>query len=153
MDFEQIKELVRLIENSSLTELDLQLGGDRVRLCKSKPPRAAASDSGSLSGLFPENNSDLPVTIVPKPRMEIKEGVMVHSPIVGTYYESPSPKEPPFVKLGDAVRAGDVLCIVEAMKVMNEITCKTDGVIAEILAKNESMVEYNQPLYRIVSGS
>lgn len=155
MDFAQIKELIELVDKSSLSELTLTLAGDSLHLCKagkrysSVPDKTAtvASDSPEYNAA---ENSDLPITVVPKPKTEVKEGVMVNAPIVGTFYASASPQKPAFVKTGDEVKAGDVLCIIEAMKVMNEITSKTDGVIAEILVKNEDMVEYNQPLFRIL---
>lgn len=78
-----------------------------------------------------------------------KDGIPVTSPIVGTFYESAGPDEAPFVKVGDQVRKGQVLCIVEAMKLMNDIESELDGTIVDILVQNEQMVEYNQPLFLI----
>jgi acetyl-CoA carboxylase biotin carboxyl carrier protein len=73
----------------------------------------------------------------------------VKSPLVGTFYRSASPNDPPYIKIGDHVKKGQILCIVEAMKIMNEIECDTDGEVVEILALNESLVEYGQPLFKI----
>jgi acetyl-CoA carboxylase biotin carboxyl carrier protein len=80
-----------------------------------------------------------------------KEGVVVTSPIVGTFYGSPSPEVAPFVSVGSKVKKGEVLCIIEAMKLMNEIESEVDGEVIEILVQNEQMVEYGQPLFLIKS--
>ena len=80
----------------------------------------------------------------------IKGGHIVESPIVGTYYNSPSPDADPYIRIGSSVKKGDVLCIIEAMKLMNEIEADQDGEIAEILVENEQGVEYGQPLFRII---
>ena len=86
----------------------------------------------------------------PEAPAEEKTGTYVKSPTVGVFYAAPAPTSKPFVSLGDKVKKGDVLCIVEAMKLMNEILCETDGEIAEICVGNGQVVEYDQPLFRIV---
>ena len=87
---------------------------------------------------------------MPQEKVEIKSGNLVKAPIVGTFYQSSGPDKPPFVKVGDKVKEGDLLCIIEAMKIMNEIKSPYSGEIVEILVSNDNMVEYNQPLFRIV---
>ena len=151
MDFQQVKDLIQMVDRSSLTELCVSLDGCTVQMSKNAggmsfaPQEVPASPTISITP-----SADEPITILPETKPEVKEGEPVLSPIVGTFYASASPDKPAFVKVGDAVRAGQVLCIVEAMKVMNEITAKRDGTIAEVLAENEQMVEFNQPLFRIV---
>ena len=143
MEFTQVKELIQMLEASSLREMHVTLGGDSVYLSK---------NAAGFATVFPENEERPEVSVIlPEPNKEDKQsGEPVLSPLVGTFFASAAPEKPPFVKAGDAVKAGQVLCIVEAMKVMNEITAKRDGVVTEILAANGQLVEYNQPLMRIV---
>ena len=152
MDFQQVKELIQLLDKSSLTELHVSIDNSTISLSKntSCTPPSQAADVSQVTLRIPPNAADEPITILPEPKQEVKAGTIVTSPVVGTFYVSASPDKPAFVKPGDAVKAGQVLCIVEAMKVMNEITAKQDGTIAEILAANEQLVEFNQPLFRIV---
>jgi len=150
MEFHQIKELIKLMNDSSLTELDLSLGGDSIRMSKQAVFARLPAHLPEQAAVQAFSPIDAPVTILPDEKEEPQEGEIVRSPIVGTYYESSAPGKPALVKIGDAVKKGDALCIIEAMKVMNEIVSKYDGEIAQIFAKNEAMVEYNQPLFRIV---
>ena len=99
--------------------------------------------------IIPDEISE-PITIIPSEKVEIKAGSLVKAPVVGTFYQSGSPEKPPFVKVGDIVKEGDILCIIEAMKIMNEIKSPYSGEIAEVMVSNEDMVEYGQPLFRIV---
>ena len=152
MDFEQVKELIRLVDESSLTELHVTIENACIVLSKNAVVTATAAESVQEPIVIskPATTTDEPITILPEPKQEVKAGTVVMSPIVGTYYASASPDSPAFVKVGDMVAVGQVLCIVEAMKVMNEITAKQAGTIAEVLAENEQLVEFNQPLFRIV---
>ena len=100
--------------------------------------------------IIPAGEISSPITIIPEEKVEIKEGNFVKAPIVGTFYQSSSPDKPPLVKVGDKVKEGDLLCIIEAMKIMNEIKSPCNGEVAEIFVSNEDMVEYDQPLFRIV---
>ena len=154
MDFQQVKDLIHMIDGSSLTELHVEMDGCTLRMSKNASmgaptePVSAAQTTAAAASITP--SIDEPVTILPEGRPAVKEGDFVTSPLVGTFYTSASPDKPAFVSAGGAVKAGQVLCIVEAMKVMNEITAKRDGVVAEVLAENEQMVEFGQPLFRIV---
>ena len=152
MDFKQVKELIEMVDRSSLTELHVSMENACIVLSKNASVAAVTAEpvQERAPAAKPIAATDEPITILPEPKQEVKAGVLVASPIVGTYYASASPEVPAFVKVGDAVKAGQVLCIVEAMKVMNEITAKQDGTVAEVLAENEQMVEFNQPLFRIV---
>lgn len=148
MDYEQVKELIKQLEESSLTELELRLGGDYVRLSKNSGTLIRAEQPEAVKALTEPVSAPIRAD---KQSSSPIESELVRSPLVGTFYASPSPDKAPFVKPGDKVKPGDVLCIVEAMKLMNEITAKTSGVVAEIYPENESMVEYNQPLIRITA--
>lgn len=154
MDYNQVNDLIKTIENSNFTEFELHLGSGYIRMSKNattcltpspKTPTQRIDPAEAISETIEE-----PITILPDDKPEIAVGNLVTAPIVGTFYNSPSPGKPVFVKLGDTVKKGDILCIVEAMKVMNEIKSGFDGSVVEILAENEQMVEFAQPLFRIV---
>ena len=162
MEFEKIKDLMQSLDNSSLMDFELKLNdGFYLRMNKynsqpiqnhtftqEQPVQKTSEHSHTINNIA-ENISE-PITIIPETKQEIKEGNIISSPIVGTFYSSSSPTKPAYVKVGDKVNEGDVLCIIEAMKVMNEITSQYSGEIVEIMVENEDMVEYNQPLFRIV---
>ncbi len=165
MDFDKIKNLMESLDNSSLMDFELKLNDSfylRMNKYNSQPTtqntinskdqpinNTTASQPTPNINNIAENISE-PITIIPEAKKEIKEGNIVASPIVGTFYSSSSPTKPAYVKVGDKVKEGDVLCIIEAMKVMNEIKSQYSGEIVEIFVDNEDMVEYNQPLFRIV---
>lgn len=160
MQFENVKELIKIIENSSILDFELKLDNMHIRINKNNSNSNSNSNKTISSDKVQFNKDESfnkiaktisePITIIPEKNVEKKEGNIITSPIVGTFYKSQSPDKPPFVKVGDKVKVGDVLCIIEAMKVMNEISSKFDGEVVEILVDNEQMVEYNQPLFRIV---
>lgn len=155
MDYNNVKELISIINGSSLTDFEYKQGDFSVKMSKG----GSCSTLGNQSSLpveatkettiIPEEISK-PITIIPQEKVEKKEGNFVKAPIVGTFYQSSSPEKPPLVKVGDKVKEGDLLCIIEAMKIMNEIKSPYTGEIAEILVGNEDMVEYDQSLFRIV---
>jgi acetyl-CoA carboxylase biotin carboxyl carrier protein len=126
MDLEEIRKLCALMREEDLVELTVEEGGRRITLRRAEGPRA----------LLPQ--------APPK-----KEEILVRSPVVGTFWIRPAPGEPPFVQVGDLVQPGQVLCIVEAMKVMNEVRAEVAGVVEEILAEEGDPVEYGQPLFRL----
>lgn len=142
MDFNEVKELIKIITGSALTEFELKLDNAEIKMSKNADSREMKQTVTAVSETveIKEEKAD----------GESVGGTIIRSPIVGTYYESANPQSPPFVKVGGKVKTGDVLCIIEAMKVMNEITAKEGGEIAEIWVTNEQMVEYNQPLFRII---
>jgi len=151
--YEQIKELVELVGRHRLHSLEIERAGFRLRLASEPTPtlREAAAHSPAAS---PAHAAPAPapsaVAVAPAAPPAAAPATPLHvvaSPIVGTFYASPSPDSPPFVKVGDAVRKGQVVCIVEAMKLMNEIEADADGVIAEIYPKNAQPVEYGEPLF------
>lgn len=143
MDLEKIEGLVRIIENSSLTEFTLKEGDLKITMSKlDHPPVVAAG---------------MPVAPAPAPASEASaaeaeeedEKLFITSPIVGTFYSAPAPDAPAFVKVGDQVKNGQTVCILEAMKLMNEIQSDFDCEIEAVLVSNEQKVEYGQPLFRV----
>jgi len=141
MDYKQIMELTQWLEKSNFTSYSLMYEGTQITM--SKQDLAAAVPQAVPQAAAPV----VPQDIVPQKAQPA--GHIVVSPIVGTYYDSTNPDSEPFVQVGQAVKKGDVLCILEAMKIMNEITADVDGTIAEILVVNSEMVEARQPLFRI----
>lgn len=158
-----IKELISSIDNSKLMDFELKLQENiYIKMSKQK----FKPNNFNNFNNFNSESQDLNNNIIDKSNsnsntqeviqeaiqevIENKTGELVKSPIVGTFYSSSSPDQASFVKVGDKVKKGDVLCIVEAMKVMNEIKSLYDGEVAEILVNNEDMVEYNQELFRII---
>lgn len=150
---DEIKELMEYIEASSFVEFELQREGFKIKLVK----RSAAAANGPLPGPAPAMPAPLILSASPQaeavaPRPASPESPDVHvvkSPIVGTFYRASGPGTKPFVEIGDRVKKGQVLCIVEAMKLMNEIESDSEGDISEILVANGQPVEYGEPLFKI----
>ena len=143
VDLDQLRELAELATEFDLAEIELDAcGGVRVVRRTGDAPVPAAAPLPPPVAV----HSAVPVDKAVKPA-EI--GALLTSPFVGTFYRAPAPEAPPFVDLGQPVRKGQVVCIVEAMKLMNEIESEFDGKILEILVKNAEHVEYGQPLFRI----
>lgn len=148
MEIKQIKELARVMKENDLTALEIQEEGTSIKLERNR--EIAAVPASSLPGTAGKASSPFtPAGAEPAAPQEEK-GTVVASPTVGVFYAAASPDGKPFVEVGDQVKKGDTLCIIEAMKLMNEIPAETDGTIAEICAANGQVVEYNQPLFRIV---
>ena len=148
MYVKKIESLAKLMKETGLTALELSEGETVLKLERKQEVIAAApvaAVSAPVAG--PEM---LGVVSQEEPAQAQKEGTMVLSPTVGVFYASPSPDARPFVEVGDQVKKGDTLCIIEAMKLMNEIPAEVDGTIAEICVGNGQVVEYNQPLFRII---
>jgi len=145
MSHDEIKELLELFNASGVGELELQRGEDRIRIRKAgMAAEVTAAGAAAQTALAEAPTKDAePVAAV------VANGVTVTSPILGTYYDAASPDSPPFVKVGDAVQIGQTLCIIESMKLMNEIAAETTGIVAEKLAENGKPVEYGQALFTI----
>ena len=151
MDVKKIESLAKLMQETGLTGLELVEGDVELRLERQQEvvavapaapvmPVAAPAPAAGAEALGVSHEQAAPQ----------KEGTLVLSPTVGVFYASPSPDARPFVEVGDQVKQGDTLCIIEAMKLMNEIPSEVDGTVAEICVGNGQVVEYNQPLFRIV---
>ncbi len=156
LNINEIKELVSQFDQSSLTEFDLREGQFELYMNKNTmsrgshtPQAAPVMPVAEAANPAPAESTPLPQETVEQSVQDTFEGVEVKSPIVGIVYLQPAPDKPAFKKVGDSVAKGEVICIIEAMKLMNEITSDTDGKIVEILVENEAVVEYGQPLFRI----
>ena len=152
MNQRELKDLIEFLIEKDITEFELERGDVKVRIRRGGEAAAAPQFVPMAGAPAP---GPAPVAAVPPapatgaPPVEEAGLHSVKSPIVGTFYESPSPGSPPFVKVGDTVEAGQVLCIIEAMKLMNEIEAEVAGSVAEIFVQNATPVEFGQPLFRI----
>ncbi|HEY7944235.1 MAG TPA: acetyl-CoA carboxylase biotin carboxyl carrier protein [Casimicrobiaceae bacterium] len=145
MDLRKLKTLIELVESSGIAELEIAEGEERVRITRALAPAQPqqvlvhASPQGTHGGSSPQAAHG--AASLPEP-----EGHAIKSPMVGTFYRSAAPGAKAFVDIGDSVQVGDPLCIIEAMKLMNEIEADRAGVVKAILAENGQAVEYGQPL-------
>jgi len=150
MNLKEIKDLIDTLIEKDITEFELERGNEKIRIRRGTAngaqvtlsPGPAASHAGAVSAPAPL----VPVEVKPAAQDELH---IVKSPIVGTFYESPSPNSPTFVQVGDAVEAGQVLCIIEAMKLMNEIESDIAGVVEKRFVSNQQPVEYGEALFGI----
>ena len=140
MDLNEIKALMDRFDTSACTVLELEEGNLRLRLEKGTAPVSVAPEIQAAPAA--------PGAAAPQPA-PAEEGQTLNAPLVGTFYAAPTPDQPPFVQVGDRVKKGQTLCIVEAMKLMNEIVAETDGQIVEICAQNGQVVDFGCPLFRI----
>jgi acetyl-CoA carboxylase biotin carboxyl carrier protein len=151
MDLNLIKKLVKIVDTSEITDLEVEENGLRVKVAKKIRGVQAFAQPQFISQVTPALEQQ--VTKAPGeevPKTEVQENVHeVRSPIVGTFYRAPAPDSDSYVNVGDEVTQGTVLCIVEAMKLMNEIESDVSGKIVKILVENGRPVEYNQPLFLI----
>ena len=150
MDLRKLKTLIDLVAESGISELEMSEGEDKVRIVNHQV------SSGSVQQVMIPAPAVHATPATPAPTTAPVEaapaaptGHAVKSPMVGTFYRAPNPESPEFVKIGDTVRAGQTLCIIEAMKLLNEIESDKDGVVKEILVENGQGVEFDQPLFII----
>ncbi len=151
MDIRKVKKLIELLEESGIAEIEIHEGEESVRISRGStlaapqtmiqvPQATQASESVNVHPAAEDN----------KPKDDyVDEGHVVTSPMVGIYYSSPSPEEPEFISRGQSVKAGEVLCIIEAMKIMNQIESDVSGKLIRALVENGEAVEYGQPLFII----
>ena len=150
MDIRKIKKLIELLEQSSLTEMEITEGEETVKLSRmgqavqAVPVQTPVAVPSAMSSV-PANNQE----VVVETQVEEPTGQLVRSPMVGTFYASPSPDSEPFVKVGQSVNVGDTLCMVEAMKMFNQIESEHKGKIKRILVENGQPVEFDEPLFEI----
>ncbi|MGH6622472.1 MAG: acetyl-CoA carboxylase biotin carboxyl carrier protein [Burkholderiaceae bacterium] len=149
MDLRKLKTLIDLVADSGIAELEVTEGEDKVRIAKFSPaPIAAPVAVVATTSVAPAGTAAAPVT-APAAAAEELTGHVVKSPMVGTFYRSPSPGAASFVEVGSTVKTGQALCIIEAMKLLNEIEAEVAGTIKQILVENGQPVEYGQPLFVI----
>ena len=155
MDLRKLKKLIDLVQESGIAELEITEGEERVRIARGgvvdvAPLGAAAPLLASVAAAVPAAASSAaapaPAAAEPPPG---RQGHTVKSPMVGTFYRAPSPEAKPFVAAGDSVKEGQTVCVIEAMKLMNEIECDASGVVKAILVENGQPVEYGQALFII----
>jgi len=151
VDISQIRKLIRLLQASDVTEIEVTEGDQTVRISRRQhteavPVQVAAPATAMSVVAAPPQ---VTATAAPSTQPEAGEEHIVKSPMVGTFYRSPSPEAEVFVTEGSKVKKGDILCIIEAMKLMNEIEAEYDGVVDEILVDNASPLEYGQPMFVI----
>ena len=145
---DKVKEIIDILENSNVNEIEVTFWGRKVRVVKNASGVVANNAQPEVlhSNVVGSSNKEESVN---KPEEDSSNGEKVLSPMPGVFYSAQSPDKPPFVNEGDRVVKGQVLCIIESMKIMNEIECEQDGVIKQVLVKNSDPVEFNQPLFII----
>ncbi|MCF6283903.1 MAG: acetyl-CoA carboxylase biotin carboxyl carrier protein [Candidatus Hydrogenedentes bacterium] len=154
MDLKELKELVSLLESSELSELEIEEEGRRIRLTKKPDPVVAQAVAIPAPAAEPVAAAPLPAAGPPAEATLADEGlVSVDSPMVGTFYVSPAPGEPSYVQVGDSISADQTVCIVEAMKIMNEVAAKVAGTVERVLVEGGEPVEFGQPLFAIRPAS
>ena len=153
MDLSELKGIISLVQKSDLTELEIELKDIKLRMAR---PGANTSSQDAVREIVVQNQATTPAVQSPVNKEEVKQATkeddqIFKSPMVGTFYRKPSPDDPAFVKVGDSVNKGDTLCIIEAMKVMNEIQAEHSGEIVDILLEDGESVEFGQALFKIRS--
>ena len=150
MDIKKIKAIIDMVKESGIAELEIAEGDDKLRISTASSVAPVVAAAPQLSFSQPALQQPTPVSLE-APVVEAAKvvGKTINSPMVGTFYSSPSPEKPAFVTVGQEVKIGQVLCIIEAMKLMNQIEADKAGVVKEILVKDGSPVEFSQPLFVI----
>jgi acetyl-CoA carboxylase biotin carboxyl carrier protein len=150
MDIRKVKKLIELLEESNIDEIEIKEGEESVRISRNGAAALSMAAAAQAAPVY------APPAVAPQPAPLAPEaaappaGHVLSSPMVGTFYRSPSPSSASFFEVGQTVKVGDVICIVEAMKMMNQIEADKAGTIAAILAENGQPVEFDQPLFSIV---
>ena len=155
MNEDKIKQLIKILEESDIGEIELSSWGRKIRVSKGSLNSNGVADSDTVK-VMAEHKGSTPAPVAADTAAAEQtvddNHIEIKSPMVGTYYAASDPNAEPFVKVGDRVKEGDVLCIVEAMKLMNEIESEYSGVIVKILIENSKPVQYNEPLFLIDVG-
>jgi acetyl-CoA carboxylase biotin carboxyl carrier protein len=157
MDLRKLKTLIDLVSESGISELEVTEGEGKVRIVENAPPvyvQQSPSYAPQLTSPIPTAGTAAPAEVssapAPAPAAPaVPQGHVITSPMVGTFYRAPSPGADPFVQVGETVKEGQTICIIEAMKLLNEIESDKAGVIKDILVENGQAVEYGQPLFLI----
>ncbi len=152
MNLKEIQEIVKLMKENEITEFEMERDGLKIVLKKSGAvqihPNTISPEAASVQ--MPSQNQNIPKAEPSASQTEaLKKGNIITSPMVGTFYRAPSPEAPSFIEKGQNVKKGDIVCIIEAMKVMNEIESEFSGKISEIFIENGEPVEFGQPIFRI----
>jgi acetyl-CoA carboxylase biotin carboxyl carrier protein len=145
MDLRKLKKLIDLVQESGIAELEITEGEEKVRIVRGGAVSVSSAPAPTVTPAAPAPASAAALTA--ETPAAGQDGHVVKAPMVGTFYRSPSPDAKPFVEVGQSVKAGDTVCIIEAMKLMNEIEADAAGVVKAILVENGQPVEYGQPLF------
>jgi acetyl-CoA carboxylase biotin carboxyl carrier protein len=150
IDFDEIRKVIALLEEKNLSVFELEIEGFKVKITRNLPAPAAPPASANSAPASGPSTAGEAAAPLPVPGSEHDETLqMITSPMVGTFYRAPDPTAPPFVDIGDPVKKGQTLCIVEAMKLMNEIESELDGTVVEVFVENAKPVEFGQKLFAI----
>jgi acetyl-CoA carboxylase biotin carboxyl carrier protein len=145
-----LKSLIKLVESSNVEEIEITRWWTKVRITKSRPNRATTRDNGAIVVEVPRPVEEKPAAAaaagIPPVQQDLAE---IKSPMVGTFYRAPSPGAKPYVDVGEMLQSGQVVCIIEAMKMMNEIESSVAGRLVKVLVENGQPVEYGQPLFLV----
>ncbi len=147
MDLRKLKTLLDLVSESNISELEMTEGDSKVRIVKNAPPVYMSAPAAAMPA--PNTHAVNGASPAAVEAVATPTGHQVTSPMVGSFYRSPSPTANPFVQVGDTVKTGQTLCIIEAMKLLNEIESDKDGVVKEVCVENGQPVEFGQPLFII----
>jgi len=145
MDLDRLREIIAIVEETGVSEVEIEQDGLRILVRK----HGAAPTQHFIASAPPASSSSSESESPSERATPESNGVEVRAPIVGTFYRASSPESPPFVEVGDTVNPGDVLCIIEAMKLMNEIEAEVSGTVKEVLVENAHPIEFDQPLFVI----
>ena len=149
MDLRKLKTLIDLVSESNISELEITEADGKVRIVKADPTPALAAPTHYAPQPVPAQPVAAPAVQIAAPEPEVELGHIVKSPMVGTFYRSASPEGEPFAEIGTVVKEGQAICIIEAMKIMNEIEADKAGTVTQILCENGQAVEFGQPLFII----
>jgi len=160
IDFEFIERLIKVLDESGLDSLEIERGGTRVRLARTTQVGAAPVNFAVPSASGPpapapaaaSSTGDAPAPEAKAPAAAMSHLLDITAPMVGTFYNAPAPDAPSYVEPGTRVKPGDTLCIIEAMKLMNELECEISGAIVEVCVENAQPVEFGQVLFRVDPG-
>lgn len=150
MDIRKVKKLIELVESSDVAEIEIKAGEEAIRISRFSQhaaPVASTPIAAPAPAAAPRSGDSAPETSTEPAKRD--ESKLVRSPMVGTFYASPSPGAPSFVEVGQTVSAGQTLCIIEAMKMLNQIEAPHSGTVTEVLVDNEESVEFDQPMFVI----
>ena len=154
IDYDEIRKLVGLLEEKNLSVFELEVEGLKVKIARNSPAAAPVAAAAPAAASAPQTPEAAAAAEAHSQAIEAAKGHhLIHSPMVGTFYRAPDPTSAPFVDIGDTVKKGQTLCIIEAMKLMNEIEADVNGTIVEIYAENAKPVEYGQKLFAILPES
>ncbi|MBT5782049.1 MAG: acetyl-CoA carboxylase biotin carboxyl carrier protein [Candidatus Marinimicrobia bacterium] len=148
---DKLKEIIYILENSNVNEIEVSFWWKKFRVVKSSSTIMSNNTNSNIEQVqsVPVHSTNQETSSIDEKIKSVTEGEELLSPMPGTFYSSPTPDDPPFVTIGSKVVKGQTLCIIEAMKIMNEIESEIDGTVSEVLIQNSDPIEYNQPLFKI----